>query len=432
MIKRLIIDFYRYGVLEAVSALLDRRRASNGLGSLWVLRHCIMWGAYLVFSSHFALNVLSSLRRVRRINIWLSVLWDGGSVLFVKHQLGQKPVDEITLVVGPIRHTGTLVVHVWRKDKILGCFFIKRLDELVCLKDKCHELVVNHLIDWHRYFSDDGISVVGCRNVLDQVLRLKESLNVSMRFMVHDYFSVCPRFQLVDENLKYCNSEYSLAHCSRCLSADLNSSMSLKCEGDIREWRCEFGAFLSVCEEVRVFSEDTFLRMKEIYPRLKFALVPHRPTIVDFRIPKIQREKLVVGVVGNIIDVKGSKQVVGLAHYLDKIHEPARIVIIGNISGAGNIPSRIKVTGSYKREKLSDIIEETGVNIVFFSSVWPETFSYVTQELMLRKMPIACYALGAPGILVSAYEHGCVIPNITIEDTWAAIKTLAKRERIHL
>jgi len=43
-------------------------------------------------------------------------------------------------------------------------------------------------------------------------------------------------------------------------------------------------------------------------------------------------------------------------------------------------------------------------------SVWPETFSYVTHELIKLKVPLFLFDIGAQGDTVRQYSLGCVAP----------------------
>ncbi len=40
------------------------------------------------------------------------------------------------------------------------------------------------------------------------------------------------------------------------------------------------------------------------------------------------------------------------------------------------------MTGTYRHDDLVDLIEANGINLFFFPSVCPETFSYVTEEMI--------------------------------------------------
>jgi glycosyltransferase involved in cell wall biosynthesis len=94
-------------------------------------------------------------------------------------------------------------------------------------------------------------------------------------------------------------------------------------------------------------------------------------------------------------------------------HEAAgtTLIVIGPFDGwlRGR---QVTVTGPYKVEDLPSILTEFGVNICFLPSIWPETYSYVTSELMALDMPLCCFDLGAPAERVRDYDKGLVIGQI--------------------
>jgi len=69
----------------------------------------------------------------------------------------------------------------------------------------------------------------------------------------------------------------------------------------------------------------------------------------------------------------------------------------------------IKVLGPYKREELPDIIEREGIEMVLFPSIWPETFSYVTEETIAMGLPVIVFNLGAPYERVKEYKKGKIV-----------------------
>ena len=72
----------------------------------------------------------------------------------------------------------------------------------------------------------------------------------------------------------------------------------------------------------------------------------------------------------------------------------------------------MKITGSYEREHLPEIIEDRKIDVIFIPSIWPETFSYTSQEAIEMGMPVAVFDLGAPPERVKKYEKGLVIDKI--------------------
>jgi glycosyltransferase involved in cell wall biosynthesis len=64
------------------------------------------------------------------------------------------------------------------------------------------------------------------------------------------------------------------------------------------------------------------------------------------------------------------------------------------------------VTGTYRHEDLVDLIEANGINMFFFPSICPETFSYVTEEMIRLDLPVVAFDLGAPGERLRSYGNG--------------------------
>jgi glycosyltransferase involved in cell wall biosynthesis len=128
------------------------------------------------------------------------------------------------------------------------------------------------------------------------------------------------------------------------------------------------------------------------------------------RKPKIDlTDKLNIGIVGEIGFHKGSHVVQALAKEIARNELDVTISVIGTLDIQCD-SKVVRETGPYDHSQLVELIEATGPNIFFFPSIWPETFSYVTDELMQLHVPIVCFDLGAPAERVRNYARGKVIP----------------------
>ena len=79
-----------------------------------------------------------------------------------------------------------------------------------------------------------------------------------------------------------------------------------------------------------------------------------------------------------------------------------RVAVLGVLHSARKSP-RLTVTGPYRRDDLVDLVEKHGINMLFFASVWPETFSYVVGEMMALGLPIVAFDMGAPAERLRTY-----------------------------
>lgn len=48
-------------------------------------------------------------------------------------------------------------------------------------------------------------------------------------------------------------------------------------------------------------------------------------------------------------------------------------------------------TGRYTRDELPRLTMEEDIDLFFIPSIWPETFSYTTSEIMSMHMPVAVF-----------------------------------------
>jgi hypothetical protein len=67
-------------------------------------------------------------------------------------------------------------------------------------------------------------------------------------------------------------------------------------------------------------------------------------------------------------------------------------------------------TGPYERNALADLLTTHKIHVVLMLSIWPETFSYVTHELIKLRVPLLSYDIGAQGDAIRQYPFGITIP----------------------
>ena len=99
-----------------------------------------------------------------------------------------------------------------------------------------------------------------------------------------------------------------------------------------------------------------------------------------------------------------------------------------SISIIGNIEEKykddfMKEYGFYEVRDLPSILEKLSVNLIFMPSICPETFSYVTHEVIQMKIPLVCFNLGAQAEATISYNKGKVIPlNLPTEEIYRKIE----------
>jgi len=261
----------------------------------------------------------------------------------------------------------------------------------------------------------------------DWIASMRASLRATrLTVAVHDYFVACPSFVLLDADGKYCGIPEDLRVCAQCLPRHPARYVALSPPTEIGPWRSLWGRCLASADEIRCFSQSTRRLLLRAYPTLdedRITVVPHRVEFVPSRLPAPDHSApLVIGIIGQISEQKGALVVKELVARIERDHPDVRVVVIGGIDIPVRSP-RLHVTGAYKHEDLVGLIEANKINLAFFPSICPETFSYVTEEMIRLELPVVAFDLGAPGERLRGYRKGRLCPEVTAE---SALSTLLR------
>jgi glycosyltransferase involved in cell wall biosynthesis len=117
----------------------------------------------------------------------------------------------------------------------------------------------------------------------------------------------------------------------------------------------------------------------------------------------------VVAVVGHINRAKGADLLRAMARHAEASAKPVRFVVLGSLEGGGTGGSNLRIAGQYTQGELCERLTSAQAALAFLPSVCPETYSYVTDELMATGLPLAVLDRGAPAERVARYARGCVL-----------------------
>lgn len=266
-------------------------------------------------------------------------------------------------------------------------------------------LVVNEII------YNTGVSFTRPEEIPQILISLKQKTAARLKVLVHDFFVVCPSHFLLDSNGRSCRIP-ELNDCAECLRENRQGFATLFAAADIKTWRSVWGSLLAAADEIVAFSNNSADLLQKAYPgsaRDRLTVIPHHVKHLPSREIRISNvASLCIGVVGQIGLPKGSLVVQALAREIKRRRIDVKIVVVGTIE-ANCDSDLVTQTGAYQHDDLPRFIEESGANIMLFPSVWPETFSYVVQELMDLNLPVASFDLGAPAERLSAYAKGLVL-----------------------
>jgi glycosyltransferase involved in cell wall biosynthesis len=157
---------------------------------------------------------------------------------------------------------------------------------------------------------------------------------------------------------------------------------------------------------------------------------PHKPLIevnYDQKYEYKSSRPLTIGIVGAKNKIKGIEIVLEMA----KKHPGSKFIIIGHVVNAYQKKTlqlnNVEVTGYYEHSQLPELLKKHDVKICALTSLIPETFCYVLQELMMLEYPVVSFNTGAQGERTSKYKYGVVVDDLNAESMFAGAIQLKKR-----
>ena len=196
---------------------------------------------------------------------------------------------------------------------------------------------------------------------------------------------------------------------------------------------------LNNCDKYIFFSKNTlsFFRKVVELDEQKIELKPHALNFTEEDFKEFHQngslsahKPFTVVICGNIEKHKGADIVHEFAKLCLNANLNIRILIVGSFSGS-KLPNMI-ITGPYENSCIPQIFSLYKPNIVFFSSICNETFSYVAHDLQMSKLPIVCFDIGAQAETIREYEHGYVLDEICADSVFNTIVEFYKNYLLSL
>lgn len=295
-------------------------------------------------------------------------------------------------------------------------FKISSLTELQTLLSMLNvkELFLNSLVSFK-----DSVEVLG------YIHDFVEEKKAELILPIHDFYALCPSYTLLNNKGRYCNIP-SLDVCKTCMQNNMHEWRNFyDGEVDLPKWREIWYMLLDQSHMVLCFSYSSKEILLKAYPDLresKIKVLPHNAKLLQ---PVIMEENtlgtVTIGVLGAINFAKGSQVIKRLVQTIDRDNLNIKIVVIGEINETIR-SEKFSFTGRYQRSELSNIIKEKKVDVFLMPSIWPETFSYTTQEIMMMDMPLMVFNLGAPAERVLNYHKGYLAEEVSVEAVIKAIE----------
>jgi len=322
--------------------------------------------------------------RVKRLVQLISTL-ERPKVLHVSHEAGggvQQHLDELakslehdmcSLFLTPYRGASAVKLRVgaW-----LGA------DELIFRLPEEHDLLL-------KFLKACGVNIVHYHHTLglnSALLELPETLAVKYLLTVHDYYWLCGNPTLTTEQGIY-PGQYS--------DEIVNVDFPLPEGMSPLMWRDHLRTFIEKADKVIFPSAYTLSIYEQHYVSMTKLVAAH---IEDgrsvFRPVSLtpQKFRYNVGVIGALGREKGADYLEQIVETALAINAPLNFTLIG--FGYRQLKG-ISSTGRYDSTQLKSLIQESELDLIFFPSQCPETYSYTLSYALESGLPIVAPDIGA-------------------------------------
>ena len=246
------------------------------------------------------------------------------------------------------------------------------------------------------------------------------SSRIPYYYTFHDYTPICQHAQFVRPDRQYCG-EPDVATCQKCV----DQYKPYFGRENVLEYQNNYRDFLLGASGLIAPSIDTQSRAN------RFLKINRCEVIEHFEELKINSEpshafcasknkldsEVRVAVLGAIGPQKGNDVI--LACQADAVSRklPISYKVIGYCDKKEQGGIRMPETGPYSdiKDAIHEI-KEFAPTLMFYPSIWPETFSYTLSVAFMLNIPPLVFDLGAPAERVRTHSFGKIIPSIWIKN----------------
>lgn len=259
---------------------------------------------------------------------------------------------------------------------------------------------------------------------------IAKQLGIPVIFSLHDFYTICPTVNLLDETQTYCGG-----HCTSgkgdC-SATIWSEMPPLKHNFISTWQQMMLETLGSVDAFVTTSRSAKEQLCAIYPVLKranFPVIPHGRDFAHMKqgmtLPgQILRPSQPLRILfpGNISIHKGAKIIAALEQM--NVEQRLEIHFLGTTDPI--LKSVGHHHGAYKREQFFELIQKIRPHYVGIFSIWPETYCHTLTESWASGVPVIALDQGAVGERIREHSGGWLIDSVDADTIYSRLMGIAE------
>lgn len=328
---------------------------------------------------------------------------------------------------------GYLALSIFFKEEIHRFVFPGFLQKDALLSHQIDELFSQRFINLLQYLKPSIIHIHHLKgfsipSVVDALLQVEIPYLVSF----HDYYLICPSYNLIDASGRFCYEHKTESYCRSCIQSLFNEGMELKQQWSYQCERLLTGASVGIAPSET--SRSYFVRE---YPQLsnKFQVIRHGVTKLASLEEWFNQRNLLdyqptspirIAFVGGINAAKGLDLIIELAEKVrmePTLAKKFEFSLYGETSSQIPDTANIKTHTRYERENLPLLLQAT--DVVMFPAVWAETYCLVADEVLALGIPVISTPLGAIAERIRTFNLGWISRSCSADDLLAVLRVIA-------
>ena len=264
-------------------------------------------------------------------------------------------------------------------------------------------------LDVLRHIGIHRIHIHHTIRVDSSVWDIAQDLGLPMDYTAHDYYAMCPQISLTDRQDRYCGEEGE-TQCKQCLQ-----KRPVVGKLSIDEWRCRYRRLLDASDRVIAPSVSVGERYKKYFSLDNVVVAAHPDSSLGWPLP-IQPfmvpsgRNIRVAVLGALSAIKGADVLEAAALDARDRALPISFKLFGYAYRALAKTEKLEVHGAYGVGDLPNLLTAWQPDVVWFPSLWPETYSYTLSECFRLGLPVLVSDLGAQADRVKHRANSWILP----------------------
>ncbi|MEO1670701.1 MAG: glycosyltransferase, partial [Cyanobacteria bacterium J06631_2] len=280
-----------------------------------------------------------------------------------------------------------------------------------------------------------GIELIHIRHIAwhsVSLARLAKRLDIPTVLSFHDFYTICPTVNLLDENQVFCGGECTATE-GRCPVPIWSEHKLVNLKHNfIKTWQHNMAKMFQYVDAFVTTAPSAKEMMVKTYPQLaeaNFKVIPHgrdfphlqnEPTFV-LRPPKSNRPLRVL-FPGNISSSKGAELIVAIKK-LD-VNNRLEFHFLGRTRHF--LKSVGRVHGTYTRADYDQWMQKIRPHCVGIFSIWPETYCHTLTESWASGVPVVAINKGAVGDRIARHGCGWLIDEVDPEVVYRRLLEIAE------